>query len=403
MKLHVVPNAILCLVLAAVTQSALGQTFSVIHNFNGQDGSSPEGRLAMDKAGSLYGTSYVGGPGYGTVFKLSPHGSGWIFATLYNFTGGGDGANPSNGVVFGPDGSFYGTTSYTVFNLKPSPTRPPTVFSPWRLTTLYEFQGILDGFEPYGDLVFDQAGNIYGATLLGGQGCYEGCGIVYELTPSNGSWTKTVLYYFTGANDGLGPTGVMFDQAGDLYGTAFNGGTYGAGTIFKLTPSGSGWMGSALYSFDPDGNSGYFPEAELISDAAGNYYGSTSNGPGNSGTIFELSPSNGAWTYTVLYQLPSKYDGGPAAPLTMDAAGNLYGTINGACGGGGCSGAVFKLTPGSGGWTFASLHDFTNGSDGGHPLSNVVIDANGNLYGTASEGGTGCSGNGCGVVWKITP
>jgi uncharacterized repeat protein (TIGR03803 family) len=386
-------------VAVGMTPPAQAQTFSVIHTFSGVDGATPAGRLTMDKAGNLYGTTVYGGTSHdGNVFKMSRRSSGWTITPLYSFSGS-DGNNPENGVVFGPDGSLYGSTFGTVFNLKPSPTRPPTVFSPWNLTTLYQFQGGSDGESTAGDVIFDSQGDIYGVTFLGGQGCYEGCGTIYELTPSNGAWKKNTLYYFQGLNDGAGPAGVIFDSAGNLCGTTETGGADGAGTIFKFVPSGSGWRDNTLYSFDYRGSGGFYPQAGLITDASGNLYGGTSDGPGSSGTIFELSPSNGV--YTVLYQIPSRYEGGPAAPLFMDAAGNLYGTINGYCVD--CPGAVFKLTPGSSGWTFTSLHDFTGGSDGSHPLSNVVMDANGNLYGTASEGGTGCNGTGCGVVWEITP
>jgi uncharacterized repeat protein (TIGR03803 family) len=392
-------------ILFLLTAAALGaqaQTFSVIHYFSGGvDGLAPAGQLTMDKAGNLYGTTSVGGTSHlGNVFKMSRRSSGWTITPLYSFSGGSDGSNPEYGVVFGPDGSLYGSTFNTVFNLKPGPTRSPTVFSPWNLTTLYQFQGGSDGEEPVGDVIFDPQGNIYGATFLGGQGCYEGCGTIYELTPANGGWKKSTVYFFQGLNDGFGPTGVILDSAGNLWGTGEMGGANGGGTIFKLAPSGGGWTENTLYSFGY-GSSGFLPQAGLISDVSGNFYGGTGDGPGSAGTIFELSPSNGGWTYTVLYQIPSRYDGGPAAPLVMDAAGNLYGTIDGYCLD--CPGAVFKLTLGSSGWTFTSLHDFTGGSDGGHPISNVVIDANGNLYGTASLGGTGCNGEGCGVVWEITP
>ncbi len=174
--------------------------------------------------------------------------------------------------------------------------------------------------------------------------------------------------------------------------------------IFQLTPSGNGWSESVLYNFDCHGNDGCVPQAGLMSDASGNLYGSTVASSGYSGVIFEFSPSSDGWTYNVLAQIPPQYEFGPTAPLTMDAAGNLYGTI-GYRDQNEIPGAVFKLTNNSYGWTFTSLHDFTGGSDGGAPVSTVAIGANGNLYGTTTIGGTGnCdSGYGCGVVWEITP
>ena len=387
---------------------ALPQNYQVIHTFTGEgDGGGPRAGLTPDGHGNFYGTTYFGGAhGYGTVFRMSPHGSSWIVSPLYSFTGGTDGANPAARVVFGPDGSLYGTTSSyailnTVYNLRPAPTRQESALDGWTVKTLYQFQGVQDGAFPAGDVIFDSSGNLYGAVMLSGSGCYEGCGSIYELTPSGGEWTKSVTYAFQGGSDGESPEGVLFDSSGNLFGTANQGGQHGEGTIFELTPSSGGWQETTLYAFSDTGNGGILPEAGLIEDAAGNFYGSTSDGPGESGVIFELSPSNGGWTYTVLYNLPSQYEGGPAAPLAMDAAGNLYGTINGYCDG--CPGGIFELTPSQNGWTFTSLHDFTGGSDGAHPHSNVSIDANGNLFGTASEGGEDCSGGTCGVVWEITP
>ena len=389
-------------------QSAQAQTLNILHNFtDGGDGANPEGRLTIDRGGHLYGTTYSGGiqydGGFGVVFRMSPVGSGWTFAPIFTFNFSSEGIDPAAGVLFGPNGLLYGTTSNggTVFTLQPSPTVPPTVLSPWMINWLYNFP--LNADAPTGDVVFDAAGNIYGATWTGGSnGCFDnrGCGTVYELTPSAGGWLETTLYIFQGGADGTYPTGVTFDSAGNLIGTATYGGAYDEGVIFQLTRSGDSWTESVLYNFDPRGNGGYAPDAGLISDASGNLYGSTllTPSPTYSGTIFEFSPSNGGWVYSVLAQIPPQYEYGPTAPLTMDAAGNLYGTIASS----GTNGAVFKLTPGNGGWTFTSLHDFTGPPDGSDPDSTVAIGADGNLYGTTFHGGN-CGGTGCGVVWEITP
>ena len=390
--------------LISLATPGLAQNYQVIHTFSGQgEGANPLAGLTPDGHGNFYGTTRFGGAyQHGTVFKMSPHGSSWIVSPLYSFTRGTDGANPAARVVFGPNGSLYGTTSSpetndTVYNLQPPPNRQSSATVNWGITTLYPFQGLPDGLLPTGDVIFDSFGNLYGAVTLGGPGCYDGCGSIYVLTHSGGEWTKSVAYAFQGGNDGELPQGVLFDSSGNMFGTAYQGGAHGEGTIFELTPSSGGWQETTLYAFSDTGSGGYLPEAGLIEDAAGNFYGGTSDGPGNSGVIFELSHSNGGWTYTVLCNLPSQYDGGPAAPLTMDAAGNLYGTINGFGEG---PGGIFKLTHGQNGWTFTSLHDFTGGSDGGKPYSNVYIDANGNLFGTASGGG---NSNSDGVVWEITP
>ena len=231
-------------------------------------------------------------------------------------------------------------------------------------------------------------------TEFGGSGDQ---GAVYELTPSGGGWSENVLYSFPGgASDGYFPqSGVALDNIGNLYGTTYYGGTYGAGTVYRLTPSGSGWAENILYNFQA-GDDGGYPFGGLIFDQFGNLYAATpTGGSGGGGTVFELTPSDGNWTFSVLYSFSAGT--GPYGSLTMDAAGNLYGTTFtvGAYG----YGSVFKLTFSGGGWSATDLHDFTGGSDGGNPFGNVTLKPNGKLYGTASGGGA----YGLGVVWEITP
>jgi uncharacterized repeat protein (TIGR03803 family) len=383
------------------------QTYNVIYNFTGgMDGAFPEAGLTMDKAGNLYGTAYEGGSSNrGTVFKMLPKGSGWVLSPLYSFTGRTDGGAPIARVVFGPNGSLYGTTEFgghncgegcgTVFNLKPSPSACKTALCPWTETVIYSFSGSSDGANPgYGDLTFDPTGHIYGTTYFGGNNAR---GVVYELTPSGGSWTESAIYLFTGGADGDNPySSVIFDGAGNLYGTA-NGGGSGHGTVFQLTPSGSGWSENTLYGFQ-DASDGGTPFGGLVFDSTGDLYGATSTGgSGGGGTVYELASSGGGWTFDVIGSFAgSAYLPGPYDSLTMDAAGNLYGTTykDGAH----SAGSVFELTPSDGGWTLTDLYDFTGGKDGGLPYGSVLVGANGNLYGTASQGGA----NGYGVVWKIT-
>jgi uncharacterized repeat protein (TIGR03803 family) len=410
--------AIVVLLAIAVTRSAQAQTFSVIHTFaGGQDGASPRAGLTIDAGGNLYGTTYSGGAGgNGTVYKLTRTGSSWILNPVYSFAGGNDGAGPFGGMVFGPNGSIYGTTRSggggsgcqvydytgcgTIFDLAIPPNAIcGTAPCPLTENVLYRFSGGSDGAHPaQGDLNFDRAGNIYGATYQGGS---SGCGTVFKLTRSGSGWTEGVLYAFTGAIDGCFAHAVTFDQVGNLYGTAITAGAHGLGTVFQLSPSGSGWVENTLYSFQ-GGTDGQEPVAGVIFDGSGNMYGSTvHHGQGGGGTVFELTPSGGGWTFSTIYGL-SGSGSGPQATL-MDQAGSLYGTTfsDGAHG----LGSVFKLTPSGGGtWTYTSLYDFTGGSDGANPYSNLVFDASGNLYGTTSAGGTGlaCSG-GCGVVFEITP
>ncbi len=401
----------------AVTIVAQAQTYSVIHNFaEGLDGDEPAAGLTLDAAGNLYGTTFEGDYLTGTVFKLRYKSSSWVLSPLFLFTkGGSGGAIPYARVILGKDGSLYGTTGFggnpqncpdgcgTVFNLKPTPTPPTTPLTPWVETPLYRFGGGNDGANPYGaDIIFDQAGNIYGTTYNGGTGaCAGGCGTVYKLTPSNGSWTESVLYSFTQGGDGQHAWGgVIFDPSGNLYGTTVYGGAYGYGAIYKLTPSGSGWTESILYSFN-GGTDGANPYAGLISDQAGNLYGATGfAGSGNGGTAFELASSGGGWAFNVLYSFTGasgQFAAGPVANLAFDTAGNLYGTTHGD--GPYNYGTVFKLTPASGSWNYSSLHDFTGGVDGGYPRSNIIFDKNGNMYGTAAGGGT----MNYGVVFEITP
>jgi uncharacterized repeat protein (TIGR03803 family) len=278
-----------------------------------------------------------------------------------------------------------------VFNLKPPPRPAPTPFGSWNEIVLHDFNGP-DGSTPFSDPVFDPAGNLYLPTLFGGA---HGQGAVVELTPASGGWTETVLYSFTGGSDGGWPgRSLVFDNAGNIYGTASNGGV-GNGVVFELSPSGSGWTEKVLHTFQ-GGNEGATPIAGLFLDAAGNLYGGTAyEGAGGGGTVFQLSPSGGGWTLTTLYSFTGNL--GPLAPLTMDATGTLYGTSNhdGAYN----FGTVFKLTPSNGGWTYTSLHDFTGGSDGGYPFSDVLFDGHGNMFGTAEVGGN----QNVGVVWEITP
>ncbi|MGB9257453.1 MAG: choice-of-anchor tandem repeat GloVer-containing protein, partial [Candidatus Korobacteraceae bacterium] len=330
---------------------------------------------------------------------LAHQGMGWILRPLYQFQGPPDGAAPVSRVIFGPDGALYGATVNggptggdcagglylpgcgIVFKLTPPASICKGFQCNWSETQIYHFS-YSDGSGPMGEIAFDPAGNLYGATMSGGT---KNAGTVFELTPVSGDWTLTTLQTFTGA-DGSGPmNGVKLDSAGNVYGTTYQGTGNGEGTVFELTHSQTGWSLNILYAFPYDSPP---PRAGVILDQEGNLYGSTCRG-----AVFELSPSNGDWTYDSIYNLSGTCS---FADLTMDAAGNLYGTtVNGGSHG---FGNVFKLTPSGGSWVYTDLYDFTGSSDGGEPLSNVVMDANGNLYGTASTGG---SDNG--VVWEITP
>ncbi len=390
-----------------MSTSTQAEILTVQHTFTGQgDGGEPVSGLTFDRAGNLYGTTSFGGAGYGTVFKLSRSGSAWILTTLYAFRGGSDGATPQAGVIFGPDGALYGTTTYggaglgTVFRLRPPASVCRSAQCPWSETVLYRFAGGNDGAHPgYGDLAFDSAGNIYGTTAAGGMGCgpYGGCGVVFKLTQSGGVWSESVLFAFENGNGQTPYSGVIVDSAGNLYGTLVYGGTAGRGVVYELSQSGSGWTETTLYNFAVYPAAGN-PYGGLVFDQHGNLYGTTFTGGGGGGAVYELQPSGGSWTYNTIYSLPGFQ--GPFDSPTLDASGNLYATSTG---GGTGLGNVFELSPGVGGWTYTDLYDFQDASQGAYPEGAVVVDDSGNVYGTTLDGGEEHCDGGCGVVWEITP
>jgi uncharacterized repeat protein (TIGR03803 family) len=401
-------------VLASLSLCARAQAAeTVIHAFDrGGDGVQPVAGLTSDEAGSFYGTTDFGGAyNEGSVFELTPTATGWSESVIYSFPGGASGFNPNYaGVVVDSSGNLYGTTYSggtsssacnegcgVVFELSPTS-------SGWVETVIHSFTGA-DGSNPGGGLIFDSSGNLYGVTGLGGP---SGTGVVFKLAPSAGTWTESVLYAFpdTGKS-GVNPWGVSMGADGNLYGTAVYGGTYGFGAVFKLAPNTTGgWTKSTIHAFTGGAESG-FSRTGLIFDAAGNIYGMTSGQPGGAGNgaVFKLTPtSGGGWKSSVLHSFTGGKDGGfPAYNLTFDAAGNLYGaTLAGGnvsgCENYGC-GVAFKLTPTpAGAWKETVLHTFTGRNDGANP-NGVILDAAGNLWGTTVAGGA----NKYGVVFEITP
>ena len=393
--------------------SMQAQNFSVLHYFTGgTDGASPYAAVTVARAGVLYGTAESGGAhGVGTVFKLTQVNSNWVFSPLYEFTGVSGGSFPYGGVVVGPNGALYGTTfggsvngPYgTVFELTPPPTFCRSITCYWNENVLHTYTGP-DGSGPQTEnLVFDSSGNIYGTT--GGGGLYNS-GTAFQLTPSGGGgYTESILHSFGNGTDGRDPlAGIVFDTAGNIYGTTERGGTgspqdcHGScGTVYQLMPSNGGWVENILVNFDV--TNGQTPYGNLIIDSSGDLYGTTASGGQNGGGIvFKLAPSGGGFTYSVLYSFGSC---GSRGGLAMDAAGNFFGVCN--AGGAFQDGWIFELTNCSQGCSVVDLHDFS-GSDGNGPYGAPTLDASGNLYGTTLSGGTGsCNGGGCGVVWEITP
>ncbi len=399
MKLKTLFHLILLTLLTSLIPAAHAQTFSVLHAFTGGIGGGGPYAGVTIRGNALYGTTSGSPDSYGTVYQLTHSGSNWLFSTLavlsYNNSW------PSARVVFGPDGHLYGTTwgggpqnLGTVFKLTPQvgPCKDAACY--WTVNTLHDFGSGTDGQYPlYGDLIWDQKGNIYGTTTGGGT---FGYGTVYELAPSGNGYTESVLYSFSGSGGRFPYAGLVFDDKGNLFGTTFAGGSDDYGTVFELTyVVGVGWTEKVLYDFEYfDGDA---PVGGLIFDSSGNLYGTTAGGGRFCGavTVFELSPSGDTWTHKLLHSFGCDAD--PVATLSMDGAGNLYGTTvrDGIYN----SGIVFKLSNTENGWVYTSLHDFGGGSDGWGPIGGVAIDTDGTLYGTTSEGGD----HGWGVVWMIKP
>jgi uncharacterized repeat protein (TIGR03803 family) len=379
--------------LAAASQLAQSQTYKVIYNFTGigSDGANPYGGPILDQSRNLYGATNLGGSdGSGSVYKLSPNGSSWTYTSLYSLKGGRDGAGPAFGsLVMGAGGMLFGTTEGggnfgTAFTVCACGGKE---------MVLHRFGVGADGAQPIGGLVSDSAGNLYGTTSLGGS---TGNGTVFQEKRAGDTWISRVIYSFAGGTDAASPpAGVTLDAHGNLYGTSSFGGANGVGAIYKISRSGSGWTETVLYDFQGL-NDGDFPVGGLVIDQAGNLYGTTFDGGINGGGIvYEFSPSGNGWTFTTLHSFSGSF-GGPYNKLTL-ANGNIYGFTNsdGASG----LGSVFKLTPSNDGWTFTDLYDFVGGNDGGQPYGSVAVDGKGNVFGTAVIGGTQNQG----IVFEITP
>lgn len=418
------------------------QTETTLYTFTGnEDGANPSGALVGDSNGNYFGTNFAGGLiggnchsiGCGNVFELSPDGhGGWTEKSIYDFTGGPDGAEPVAGVIFDESGNLYGTAEaggYTGNSRCGSGVAPgcgvvfklsPTLSGTWTETTLYQFKGRLDGYLPTTRLAFDGSGNLYGTANLGGP---RNVGGVFQLSPNgSGGYTFKGIHPFTNGPDGGRAWDITIDAGGTLYVATSQGGitgglcggSAGCGAVIALSSNGSGFVQHVVHDFTGHGD-GSGP-AGLTVDAQGNVFGVTQFGGDKNclhgfgcGTVFEFSPvAGGGWLGHVIYQFHNTGDGlDPVYSPTLDAAGNLYGAFSSAAQG--CPsncGGIYKLSPVTGGWSETVLYNFTAGADGWEPNA-PTLDNAGNLFGTTLVGGDGTScipdPNGCGIAFEIAP
>jgi uncharacterized repeat protein (TIGR03803 family) len=365
----------------------------VLYNFSGlTDGANPGSSLTWHN-GKLYGTTTSGGLGYGTVFMLTPDGNGdSVETTLYSFCpvapSCADGQNPTySNVIFDSQGNIYGTAyaggeyGYgVVFELS-------LVNGTWTETVLHSFANAPDAANPVNGLIMDKAGNLYGTAYAGGTG--NGNGAVYELSPSDGSWTEQVIYDINSVYSGL-----TMNAAGNIFGTTYN-------TIFELVANGSGgWKQNVIYTFAAANaaTEGSYPNGTLALDTAGNLYGTAmTGGKYGYGAIYKLTlQKSGLWTEKLLTSFGAAAEYPFAGPV-FDSAGNLYGTTTE--GGQHNDGTVWKLTAGANNtYSFKTVQYF-GGENGNSPDGNLVLDSSGNVYGTTYLGGA----SGLGTVFEVNP
>jgi uncharacterized repeat protein (TIGR03803 family) len=397
--------------LFVLVAAARAQTYSVLTSFDNTNGSYVFATPLIDSLGNVFGTTESGGSpdNCGVVYELVNNGGGsYTNTTLYNFTCGDDGGAPKGGVVMDSAGNLYGTTQYggayaygVVYELV-------NHGGSYTLEVIHAFSDGKGGGYPLGDLVRFK-GSLYGVTSIGGGGgCYGGCGTVYRLTKSGDKWVETVLHVFNyDQGDGTIPSAeVALDSGGNIYGTTSGGGSFGNGTVFKLSPQGGpldapessgSYKETILHSFEGKAD-GCYIFSGVVLDSAGNLYGTASDcGKDSKGTVYQLMRSGSKYGFRVILTFNGTNGAYPTdepGHLALDSAGNVYGTAYG--GGAYGYGTVFKLAAGS--FLYTDLHDFNyNGTEGIYPSGGVSLDSLGNLYGTTYLGGS----NAYGAVWQI--
>lgn len=404
-------RGVLAVFALAVSASGARAATDVVYSFEGdEDGEYPSTELVVDAAGNLYGTSVQGGEvGGGTVFQLTPSQGGWVHTVLYSFTGGADGGQPYGGVTLDGQGNLYGTAVIggtggtcveegcgVVYKLTKSGDN-------WTQSVVYNFTGGDDGYGPGSPVTIGGDGSLYGMTPTGGA---YGLGVIFQLKPDQGGdWLFRVIHAYTGGEDGgAGSAGrMLLDESGALYGVATVGGEHGKGTAFRLRRTqGGAWRFKTIYAFKGQPDAG-FPYGGLARDGAGNLYGTTYyDGANNLGSVYQLAQSSlGKWRERVLYSFKGGADGSNSiSNLVLDGAGNLYGTTSEG-GAPGCScGTIFKLARGNDGkWTESVVHRFEGTPDGAYPYAGMVRGEDGSLYGATVHGGEDDEGS----VYQFTP
>ena len=380
-------------VVITLAESAWPLTYKVLHKFGSfPDAQSPEAGLVFDSAGNLYGTTFNGGTSdVGAVYELSPGSSGWTEKVIYSFTGGADGGRPVSTLALDAKGNLYGTTELggngngVVFKLSP----PSPTTTSWKETVIHTFMGGTDGEFPLGGVIFDGHGNLIGTTSAGGT---TNLGVIFELSPFNGVWSESLIHTFQGGSDDSVPQGKLtMDRMGKIHGTTRGG----VGSIYMLTRSSNGhWLYHQAYCFCTGGG-GVSPFGGLAVDSFSNIYGTTFGGFGN-GNVFEFATHN----LIQINEMNGTTDGGgPLGGVVLDALGHVWGTAS--FGGDQGLGVVFNVARVGGKWKYTVIHSFggISHSDGATPVTDLILDTAGNLYGTTYSGG---ATNG-GTVFEVIP